>query len=182
MYKKVTLAMLIVSLLLPAVMMAGTIELPKTGQTTTYATGDDGAIQAGVAWPSPRFTAATNTVTDNLTGLVWTKDANLPSYKTWQEALGYVASMNTGAGTYGYTDWRLPNINELESLVNAEQANPVTWLNSQGFTNVQSGYYWSSTSYANDTSGAWFVHMGVGNVSAHVKSHGYYVWPVRSGQ
>ncbi|KJU84288.1 secreted protein, partial [Candidatus Magnetobacterium bavaricum] len=47
MLKKVTLAMLIVSLLLPAVIMAGTIELPKTGQTTTYATGDDGAIEAG---------------------------------------------------------------------------------------------------------------------------------------
>ncbi|MBV6341840.1 hypothetical protein HWQ67_09605, partial [Candidatus Magnetobacterium casensis] len=72
MLKKVTLATLIVSLLLPAVVMAGTIELPRTGQTSTYATGDDGAIQAGVAWPSPRFTAATNTVTDNLTGLVWT--------------------------------------------------------------------------------------------------------------
>ncbi|MBF0609072.1 MAG: DUF1566 domain-containing protein [Magnetococcales bacterium] len=182
MLKKVTLATLIVSLLLPAVVMAGTIELPKTGQTTTYATGDDGAIQAGVAWPSPRFTAATNTVTDNLTGLVWTKDANLPSYKTWQEALGYVASMNTGAGTYGYTDWRLPNINELESLVNAEQANPATWLNSQGFTNVQSYYYWSSTSYADSTSDAWVVGLDGGFVYAGGKSGNGYVWPVRSGQ
>ncbi|KJU86646.1 secreted protein, partial [Candidatus Magnetobacterium bavaricum] len=47
MLKKITLAMLIVSLLLPAVVMAGTINLPQTGQTTTYATGDDGAIEAG---------------------------------------------------------------------------------------------------------------------------------------
>ncbi len=182
MLKKVTLATLIVSLLLPAVVMAGTIELPKTGQTTTYATGDDGAIRAGVAWPSPRFTAATNTVTDNLTGLVWTKDANLPGYKTWQGALDYVASMNTGAGTYGYTDWRLPNIIELESLVNAEQATPATWLNSQGFTNVQSSYYWSSTSCANDTSYAWVVHMHDGFVYAYDRSNYDYVWPVRSGQ
>ncbi|WP_162176274.1 DUF1566 domain-containing protein [Candidatus Magnetobacterium casense] len=135
-----------------------------------------------MAWPSPRFTAATNTVTDNLTGLMWTKDANLAGTVTWQGALDYVTSMNTGAGTYGYTDWRLPNINELESLVNAEQANPATWLNSQGFTNVQSLYYWSSTSFADSTSGAWFVYMGVGFVHANVKSYGLYVWPVRSGQ
>ncbi|MES0336160.1 MAG: DUF1566 domain-containing protein [Candidatus Magnetobacterium sp. LHC-1] len=136
-----------------------------------------------MAWPSPRFTAATNTVTDNLTGLVWTKDANLPAaIKAWPGALDYVASMNTGAGTYGYTDWRLPNINELESLVNAEQANPATWLNSQGFTNVQPFYYWSSTSDAAYTSYAWLVGMPDGYVYAFYKSYDYYVWPVRSGQ
>ncbi|KJU84362.1 conserved hypothetical protein, secreted, partial [Candidatus Magnetobacterium bavaricum] len=39
---------------------AGTVNLPQTGQTTSYATGDDGTIRAGVAWPSPRFTADTN--------------------------------------------------------------------------------------------------------------------------
>ncbi len=183
MLKKVTLAMLIVSLLLPAVVMAGTIELPKTGQTTPSATGNDGTIKAGVAWPSPRFTADTNTVTDNLTGLIWTKDANLPAgSKTWQEALDYVTSMNTGAGTYGYTDWRLPNRKELDSLVNAEQATLATWLNAQGFTNVQDLDYWSSTTYANNTSRAWFVSMNDGAVSNYDKSYDYYVWPVRSGQ
>ncbi|MBF0317830.1 MAG: DUF1566 domain-containing protein, partial [Nitrospirae bacterium] len=171
---------------------AGTVSLPQTGQTTIYATGDDGWYKAGVAWPSPRFTdnsiadSNNQTITDNLTGLVWTKDANLPGgSKTWQEALDYVASMNSGAGTYGHTDWRLPNINELESLINAGQANQVTWLNSQGFTNVQSFIYWSSTSYAYFTSNAWFVDMGDmgdGFVNASVKSHSLYVWPVRSGQ
>ncbi|MBF0337944.1 MAG: DUF1566 domain-containing protein [Nitrospirae bacterium] len=162
---------------------AGTVSLSQTGQTSSYATGDDGAIRAGVAWPSPRFTDNGNqTVTDNLTGLMWTKDANLPgTTKTWQEALDYVASMNS-AGTYGYTDWRLPNVNELESLVNAGQANPTTWLISQGFANVQTNDYWSSTSSAGSTSEAWFVNMVDGNVPAHVKSSGHYVWPVRSGQ
>jgi hypothetical protein len=43
--------------------------VPQTGQTTSYAAGDDGAIQAGVPWPSPRFTDHGNgTVRDNLTG------------------------------------------------------------------------------------------------------------------
>jgi hypothetical protein len=59
----------------------------QTGQTTCWETtgsptncartGQDGNIQAGVAWPIPRFTDHSNgTVTDNLTGLIWLKDAN----------------------------------------------------------------------------------------------------------
>ena len=48
------------------------VMLPKTGQTTSYAAGDDGALQKGVASPNPRFTDNGNgTVTDNLTGLIW---------------------------------------------------------------------------------------------------------------
>ncbi|KJU84109.1 secreted protein containing DUF1566 [Candidatus Magnetobacterium bavaricum] len=166
---------------------AGTVSLPQTGQTTSYDANtpqrDDGAFQSGVAWPNPRFTDNSDqTVTDNLTGLMWTKNANLPGGNMpWQQALDYVASMNTGAGTYGYTDWRLPNINELESLVNAGQANQATWLNSQGFSNIQSPDYWSSTSYATATSDAWFVRMVEGIVNASVKSSYDYVWPVRSG-
>ncbi|KJU84605.1 conserved hypothetical protein, secreted, partial [Candidatus Magnetobacterium bavaricum] len=49
---------------------AGTVSLPQTGQTTTYAAGDDGALQIGVAWSNPRFTDNRDqTMTDNLTGL-----------------------------------------------------------------------------------------------------------------
>ena len=44
----------------------------KTGQTTSFASGDDGDLQEGVASPSPRFTNnGDGTVTDNLTGLIW---------------------------------------------------------------------------------------------------------------
>ena len=49
----------------------------KTGQTVSYALGDDGDLQKGVMWPVPRFTDnGSGTVTDNLTGLIWLKDAN----------------------------------------------------------------------------------------------------------
>ena len=49
----------------------------QTGVTTSYYGGDDGSVQAGVAWPSPRFTDNLDaTVTDELTGLMWLKDAN----------------------------------------------------------------------------------------------------------
>jgi hypothetical protein len=170
------------------------VNLPKTGQTKCYdtagteiscaGTGQDGDIQAGVAWPNPRFTVSGDCVTDNLTGLIWAKNGNLPNgTRTWQEALDYVASINSGPGLCGYHDWRLPNVNELESLVNSEQANQATWLNGQGFINVQSNGYLSSTTFAVDTNGVWNVAMWDGNVGVIDKRNYYdYVWPVRAGQ
>ncbi|KJU82320.1 conserved hypothetical protein, secreted, partial [Candidatus Magnetobacterium bavaricum] len=62
----ITMAIALV-LLFAATLIAGTVSLPQTGQTTSYAANDDGAIRAGVAWPNPRFTVkADQTVTDNL--------------------------------------------------------------------------------------------------------------------
>ena len=63
---------------------------------------------------------------------------------TWFQALNYVESMNSGSGTYGYTDWRLPNNNEIESLINLEVPDNTVWLNNQGFNNVLGNVYWSS--------------------------------------
>ena len=55
--------------------------VPQTGQTTSYEIGDDGDLERGVVWPDPRFTDNANgTVTDNLTGLIWSKLAKCP----WQ--------------------------------------------------------------------------------------------------
>ncbi|KJU85698.1 secreted protein containing DUF1566, partial [Candidatus Magnetobacterium bavaricum] len=185
MFKRVILALMLATLFLPSVAMAGTINLPQTGQATSYAAGDDGALMIGVAWPNPRFTAnADQTVTDTLTDLIWTKDAGTPTVgsctgggKTWQAALDYVACLNTA--TYlGYSDWRLPNVNEIESLVNGGQPNTSAWLNSQGFTNVQSSHYWSSST----TFFARYVDMDYGDVGSSFMTDKYYVWPVRSGQ
>ena len=61
--------------------------VPKTGQTTSSATGDDGDLEKGVTWPSPRFTNNSNgTVTDNLTGLIWLRNANCFGQKAWATA------------------------------------------------------------------------------------------------
>ena len=67
----------------------GVIDLPQTGQTKCYnsggteiscsGTGQDGELQMGVDWPDPRFTVSGDCVTDNLTGLMWAKNANLPN-------------------------------------------------------------------------------------------------------
>ena len=137
--------------------MSLAINLLKTGQTTVYSTDDDGTLQKGTAGPSPRFTVGTGAeadcVTDNLTGLMWVKSPDSTT-RTWADALTYANNLSL----CGYSDWRLPNINELESLINAEQSNIASWLNTQGFSfNLQALYYWSSTTYANYTGYAWYV-------------------------
>jgi len=204
------------ALLLPTFVWATyPAEVARTGQTICYdasgaviacaGTGQDGDWLAGVPWPDPRFIDnGDGTVTDKLTGLEWAKDANLmktrdPSFDadgtagdgsiTWQHAIDYVAKLNNEK-YLGYSDWRLPNINELESLANAALYGPAL---PQGhpFTNVKSLGYWSATSGANDaantlvagTNGAWVIVMYDGRVNNNYKSDdSYNVWPVRSGQ
>jgi len=169
-----------------------TIDLPETGQTTCSDslgnvisctnTGQDGDIKAGTAWPSPRWTVGTGAegdcITDNLTGLMWVKSPDSTT-RTWANALTWANNLSL----CGYTDWRLPNINELESLINAEQSNSASWLNTQGFSN-EHGHdgYWSSTTDASYTSGAWIVGMDEGGVGYVYKTNGGYVLPVRVGQ
>ena len=167
----------------------------KTGQTTCNdangaaiacsGTGQDGELQTGVTWPTPRFVDnGDQTQTDKLTGLIWSKNANLAAAtKTWQQALDYINNLNSQK-YLGYSDWRLPNVNELATLGYKGQANSATWLNGQGFSNVHSDYYWSSSSYSNHRDVAWIVGMGDGFVSGYDKSgyYGSYVWPVRAGQ
>jgi streptogramin lyase/photosystem II stability/assembly factor-like uncharacterized protein len=175
------------------------ISLPQTGQTTCYdssgnviactGTGQDGDIQAGVAWPNPRFTDnGDQTITDNLTGLIWQKDGSTPTMgtctggaMTWQGALDYVACLN--ANNYlGHNDWRLPNRIELESLVDDGQPNQATWLSAQGFANTQP-YYWSSTTLAGNPYFAWMAYFdGYGYDSFDYKTQSYDVWLVRGGQ
>jgi hypothetical protein len=137
--------------------------------------------QKGVALPEPRFTDnGDDTVTDNLTGLMWTKNANMyGDTMNWQEALDYVTTMNNVI-IFGYDDWRLPNYRELFSLIDVENFDPAL-PSGHPFTNVQNGIYWSSTTYAGLTDNAWSVYVGDGIVSFGNKSVGYYVWPVRGG-
>jgi len=131
--------------------VAGAAGLPATGQTISYASGDDGAMRAGAALSYTDN--ADGSVTDNNTGLTWEKktDANVNDNYTWQGALDYVAAlnaMNGGAGFAGHNDWRLANIRELLSIVDYSRSNPPidpAFGPTRGVSNYAS--YWSSTSY-----------------------------------
>ena len=167
--------------------MARTGGVPKTGQTTSYATGDDGGLQKGVTWPSPRFTDNSDgTVTDNLTGLIWLKNANPAAQLNWVAALGYCDALSHGdvAGlTDGSSDgdWRLPNVRELQSLIDHGRYSPALPVG-HPFTGVQSDFYWSGTTYRHETDYACYVYVLNGTMAHHAKSNTNYVWPVRGGQ
>jgi hypothetical protein len=155
------------------------VNLPQTGAKTSYAKGDDGDLKRGVAWPNPRFTVKNDCITDNLTGLMWAKNANLANgAKDWMQALDYAGNLTL----CGYSDWRIPNVNEIETLINAEHPNEAIGLNGEGFVNVQPDSYWSSTTFDDNRSYAWIIGMQYGNVGNSKKVKGNYVWPVRAGQ
>jgi hypothetical protein len=167
--------------------ICGNANIPVTGQTTSYATGDDGELQKGVSWPNPRFTDnGDGTVTDNLTGLFWLKNANCFGVRTWDDALSDCNGLNSGG--CGLTDasvageWRLANRFELESLVDMSNVSPAL-PSGHPFVNVQSSSYWSSTTYVDSILNlAWYVFMFNGDVGSDGKRYQYYVWPVRGGQ
>jgi len=162
----------------------------KTGQTTSYAPGDDGELQMGVAWPpAPRFTDNDDgTVTDNVTGLIWLKDAQCFEKIDWTQALSNANGLENGS--CGLTDgsapgdWRLPNVKELLSLVDASPYNPVL-TNGHPFTPPASASYWpgywSSTSWANVDTKAFIVTMSYGLVINldKVNNNNFTCWPVR---
>ncbi len=157
--------------------------VPKTGQTVSYRTGDDGDLETGLAWPNPRFTdLGSGTIQDNLTGLEWVKAPHSLSGNsgatTWNGAIDRCNNLVYA----GHSDWRLPSIKELESLVNCGTYYPVLSAG-HPFAGVRYYYYWSGTSHANFTDGAWVVSMGDGYVYNSSKANGYNdVWPVRGGQ
>jgi len=213
-------ATLLLLLASPLLTSAGTIQLPRTGQNTCYDatgviidcanTGQDGDKEAGVPWPSPRFSDNGNgTVTDNLTGLFWLKDANCtdavggiprdggllnwPSALTWCNNLAHGRCGLTDNSSAG--DWRLPNIIELKSLVDHSRHDP-DLPGGHPFSNVQSVWYWSSTSNPVYTAGAFNVGISRGSIHVTDKLPGQLgssgvsdkdrsalgVWPVRGGE
>ena len=166
------------------------VKLPQTGQENCYkavdyfeavpcaGTGQDGDLAAGVEWPDTRFTTNQDgTVTDNLTGLMWVSAPDSIG-RTWAGALTYINNLNFA----GHTDWRLPNVSELESLLHAGEINTAAWLNLQGFQNVQANWYWSSTTVSDldFSSYAYITDLWNGTTGGQSKeTNNIYAWPVR---
>ena len=121
------------------------------------------------------------TISDTTTGLMWeqkTDDGGIQdkdSTFTWEEALAYCENLLSA----GYNDWRLPNINELQSIVDYEHAVPA--IDILYFPNTMLTAYWSATTRGSTVYSAWGVNSGYGNVSSRDKPTLYHVRAVRGG-
>ncbi|MEA2091815.1 MAG: DUF1566 domain-containing protein, partial [Campylobacterota bacterium] len=90
-----------------------------------------------------------NIVSDSLTKLQWQDDA-VGSTMSWNGAISFCENLTLD----GYSDWRVPNINELKSIVDRSKSNPAIVT---GFSHISSNYYWSATTHQGYSERAWIV-------------------------
>ncbi|HEY2773914.1 MAG TPA: DUF1566 domain-containing protein [Candidatus Binatia bacterium] len=177
----------------------------QTGQTFCYdsvgkfvscaGTGQDAEFQHGIAHS---FTDNGNgTISDGATGLMWEKLSSDGSIHdvgatyTWAAAFSSKIAALNSAGFAGHHDWRLPNLAEMESIDDVGTVNPSAWppfdsncvagcsIHTCSCTAVNE--YWTSSTYINDRSGAWFVHFNDGYAGAFPKTGSQSVRAVRTG-
>lgn len=183
---------------------AASIGAPKTGQTTCYSgagavvacagSGQDGETQHGVV---RGFTDnGDGTITDEATGLMWEKLSNDGSIHdkdttySWTGSSTKINSLNTAVFA-GYNDWRIPNINELESLRNYTLTNPaahpefnvscVAACTVLTCSCTRPDDYWSSSTYQTSPDYALVIRFGDGSTSGRLKTASTYVRAVRGG-
>ena len=178
---------------------------PATGQTSCWdsageviacdGSGQDGEFEAGGALAY--VDNGDGTITDLNTRLMWEKlsrDGGIHDYSnayTWEEAFVRIAALNSGGGFAGHTDWRLPNIKELQSLINYQNNAPAVSaaFNADCLPDctattcscTQADFYWSSTTVSTNPSSAWYVVFNLGNVSISNKVSSHHVRAVRGG-
>jgi hypothetical protein len=159
--------------------------VPRTGQSLCYdsagkavscaGSGQDGEFRYGAAWPAPRFEILQEGVLDRLTGLRWRRSAKLtPQPVVWREALAAVAALNHDGAV---VSWRLPTINELESLVDCAAHSPAL-PSGHPFADVQD-IYWSSTTSLFEPDWAWALYLEKGATGVGQKRFAEFsVWAV----
>ncbi|MEF2230220.1 MAG: DUF1566 domain-containing protein [Pseudodesulfovibrio sp.] len=135
------------------------------------------SAENGAAWPSPRFAAQGETALDGLTGLTWTRSADLaPGPVGWQDAFETVVRLNRDR-LGGMENWRLPTIRELESLTDAARHSPAL-PGRHPFADPREAY-WSSTNSAYEADWAMCLYLHKGAVGVGFKGdRGFHVWAV----
>jgi len=176
-----------------------TVPLVVTGQTTSYHAADDGDLKLGV--PIAYYDNGDGTITDLNTKLMWEKKCkdsdscpagtnlhNVSNRYDWNEGIWqWIAAVNAendGRGYAGHNDWRIPNLRELQSIIN--YGLPPPSVNSIfGPTGVDN--YWSSTTRSDpgfESPYAWFggTYGGVGSTNKHdfepCRSRRTVMWPL----
>ena len=162
--------------------------LPGSGQTVSYAPRDDADIRAqGTLSYTDN---GDGTVSDNVSRLMWEKksDANVNEVYTWAAALAYVESLNTmngGQGFAGYNDWRMPNVRELQTILDYGRLQPMidpTLGPTVGILNFVD--FWSSTTAITPNypgTSAWGVDFLNGGMLAFGKGSPLRIRAVRGG-
>ncbi len=181
--------------------------LPATGQTLSYpadkndgiagpvAVPDDGALRRG---PALHYKVRKDgTIKDKNTDLIWEVKCSscgglhaVSNTYRWsgdgsQETIwDWLDDINAegGTGYAGHNDWRIPNVRELQSIVDYGVFNPaIDPIFGPTAASFAASFYWSSTSYANNPSAAWFVNFNGGFVDFDAKDFDFHVRAVRGG-
>lgn len=158
----------------------------KTGQTTGHYFGDDGTFKKGYPRNGVRFIDnGDGTITDMASGLMWAKDPSQcgvdfgtpgnPAQMNWESAIDACNNLSYA----GHTDWRLPNIKELLSILDFGKTPPA--IDETFFPNTESDYYWSSTAEFGLVNSKWIIDFSAGWVESQAKTDEYYPRPVRLG-
>ena len=143
--------------------------------------------------PDPRFMDNQNgTVTDNLTGLIWLKNAKCFGMMDWESARLAVKRLKDGdcgpdsalilSDGSSAGDWRIPTMKELSALIDYSRRNPAL-TNRQVFSDFPPGYFWSATLLDYHPGNAWIVYIESGTTCYEaIQNNAGHIWPVRRPQ
>lgn len=131
---------------------AGVEIFPCPGPTDPYYGQDGNQVDNGMSYST---SADNTTITDNVTHLVWQKDAD-DITRTWADANSYCSGLTLG----GLTGWRLPELVELQSIMDlsVDTSNGAPAVNPL-FTGTKADVYWTSTPDADSTANAWILNF-----------------------
>ena len=158
-----------------------------TGVVDSKLPGDDGALRLGVPLRPSRFSvegtvpAAANCIRDAMTGLMWLRNPPTNQMK-WADTLAYCRKLDGTQGRGGFADWRLPNLREMQSLLDYGQYAPPL-PSGHPFIGVQAGgtYWTSSVRFPGGPTAiqAFSVSLYWGECSITQIVMSAYAWPVR---
>jgi Protein of unknown function (DUF1566)/Repeat of unknown function (DUF5648) len=175
----------------PAAIALNSQQDGMTGRDVTTPNLADGKL--GFSYSTVSGYGLTECVKDNVTGLMWEGKpttgvrANTTTFTNYGDsragdASAYPSIVNAGVGLCGYTDWRLPTADELQSIIDYGAPYPAPMIDANWFPNTQNSVFWTSTPYLGDVVNyAWYFLFVNGSVynGAYIRSNSSFVRLVR---